>query len=108
MDVIDDLNVHRIVCVKPTQIGWSDGVINNVIGKHIHLDPKPMMLVQPSLEVAKGYSKKRIAPMIAACPELQTRVRKATSRAPGNTLLLKEFAGGFLSITGANSGKGLR
>jgi phage terminase large subunit GpA-like protein len=107
MDVFDDPAVHRIICVKPTQIGWSE-ILNNIIGKHIHIDPKPMMLVQPSLEVAKGYGKKRLTPMIQACPELRALVRVATSRRPGNTLLLKEFPGGFLVITGANSGKGLR
>jgi phage terminase large subunit GpA-like protein len=107
LDAFDDPKVRRIIYVKPTQIGWSE-ILNTIIGKHIHLDPKPMKLVQPSLDQAKEYSKMRIAPMIAACPELRVRVRQSTSRRPGNTLLLKEFPGGFLSITGANSGKGLR
>lgn len=107
MDVFDDPNVHKIVVVKPTQVGWSE-VLNNVAGKHIHLDPKPMLLVQPSLDDAKGFGKKRITPMIEACAPLKERVRTPTSRRAGNTLLLKEFPGGFLKLTGANSGKGLR
>lgn len=106
-DVFDDPNVHEIVVVKCTQIGWSD-ILNNIIGKHIHLDPKPIMMVQPSLDDAKGFGKKRITPMINSCPPLRDRVKRATSRQSGNTLLLKEFFGGFLKLTGANSGKGLR
>jgi phage terminase large subunit GpA-like protein len=107
MDVFDLPDVHEVIYVKATQVGWSE-ILNNVIGKHIHLDPKPMMMVHPSLDDAKGYGKKRLKPMIDACPELRARVKKANSRQPGNTLLLKEFAGGFLKLTGANSGKGLR
>jgi phage terminase large subunit GpA-like protein len=107
MDVFDDPAVHKVVVVKPTQIGYTE-VLNNVIGRVIHLDPKPMMLVLPSLDDAKGAGKKRITPMVNACPELRDRVKKSTSRASGNTLLLKEFAGGYLKLTGANSGKGLR
>ena len=107
MDVFDDPNVHDVVVVKCTQIGWSE-ILNNIVGKHIHLDPKPMMLVQPSLDDAKGYGKKRLTPMIEACAPLRERVKTPTSRRGGNTLLLKEFPGGFLKLTGANSGKGLR
>lgn len=107
MDVFDDPNVHKIVVVKPTQIGWSE-ILNNVILKGVVLDPKPMLLVQPSLDDAKGYSKKRIAPMIEATPAMKARIQRQVSRRSGNSLLLKEFPGGFLKITGANSGKGLR
>lgn len=107
MDVFNDPEVHEVVVIKCTQIGWSE-ILNNIVGYHIHLDPKPMMLIQPSLDDAKGYGKKRISPMVQACPALRDRVKEKKSRDGGNTLLLKEFAGGFLKLTGANSGKGLR
>jgi len=82
--------------------------LNNIIGRTIHLAPENMLLVQPSNDAAKLYSKNKIAPMIEACAELRKRVRTATARKSGNTMTLKEFPGGFLKITGANSGKGLR
>ena len=65
------------------------------------------MLVQPTDHTAKEYSRKRIAPMMVACPALKAKVREATSRRPGNSMLLKEFDGGFLKITGANTRAGL-
>lgn len=108
MDAILNPEVREIVCMKSTQVGWSDGVLNNIVGYFIDADPKPMMLVQPTDHTAKDYSKKRINPMIAACPLLKAKVREATSRRPGNTMLLKEFDGGFLKIAGANAGAGLR
>jgi phage terminase large subunit GpA-like protein len=107
MDALLTRGVREIVCMKSTQVGWSE-ILNNIIGYFIDADPKPMMMVQPTDRTAKDYSKKRIAPMIAACPALKAKVREPTSRRPGNTMLLKEFDGGFLKIAGANAGAGLR
>ena len=107
MNALLSPNVRQVCCMKSTQIGWSE-ILNNIIGYFIDADPKPIMLVQPTDGTAKDYSKKRIAPMIASCPALKKRVRESTSRRAGNTIQLKEFPGGSLRITGANSGAGLR
>ena len=45
MNVILDPNVHEIVVMKSTQVGYTDAVLNNAIGYYIDADPKPMMLV---------------------------------------------------------------
>jgi phage terminase large subunit GpA-like protein len=108
MDCILNPDVHEIVCIKSTQIGWSDAILNNLIGYFIDVDPKPMMLVQPTIDNAKDYGRKRITPMVQSSPVLRAKVREATTRRSGNTLALKEFPGGFLKLTGANSGSGLR
>ncbi len=108
MDVILDPRVHEIVVQKSTQIGYSDAVLNNIIGYHMDIDPKPMMLVQPTIDNAKDYGKKRITPMIEATAALKIKVQDRVSRKAGNTLALKEFPGGFLKLTGANAGSGLR
>jgi phage terminase large subunit GpA-like protein len=108
MNVILDPNVHEIVVMKSTQVGFTDAVLLNDIGYYIDSDPKPLMLVYPTIDNAKDKGKKVITPMIDACPALRHKIRSATSRRPGNTLALKEFPGGFLKLTGANSGAGLR
>ena len=108
MDALCDPLVSEVVCMKSTQIGWSDGVLNNVIGYYIDMNPCPIMLVLPTDTNAKDYGRKRITPMIHACPSLHEKVKEARSRKGGNTLLLKEFPGGFLKLTGATSGSGLR
>jgi phage terminase large subunit GpA-like protein len=108
MDVILDPDVHEIVNMKSTQIGYSDAILNNIAGYYIDVDPKPIMLVQPTIENAKDFGKKRIAPMIENTPALREKIKPATSRKAGNTLALKEFPGGFLKLTGANAGAGLR
>lgn len=108
MDVVLNPLVHEVVIMKSTQVGYSDAVLNNICGYFIDIDPKPIMLVQPTIDNAKDYGKKRITPMIDSCAALREKIRPPTTRRPGNTLALKEFPGGFLKLTGANSGAGLR
>jgi phage terminase large subunit GpA-like protein len=108
MDAILDPNVHEVVVMKSTQVGYSDGVINSTVGYFMDHDPKPIMLIQPTVENAKDYGKKRITPMIESTPSLRAKIREKVSRKSGNTMSLKEFPGGFLKLTGANSGSGLR
>lgn len=108
MDVLLDPNVHEVVVMKSTQVGYSDAVLNNIVGYFIDADPKPIMLVQPTIDNARDYGKKRITPMIESCRALRVKIKPPTSRHAGNTLALKEFPGGFLKLTGANSGAGLR
>lgn len=108
MDAILDPAVHEVVIQKGAQIGYSDAVLNNLIGYYIDVDPKPIMLVQPTIDNAKDYGKKRITPMIQSTPCLHEKIRDRVSRQSGNTLALKEFPGGFLKLTGANAGSGLR
>jgi phage terminase large subunit GpA-like protein len=108
MNVILDPNIHEIIVQKSTQVGYSDAVLNNILGYYVDADPKPIMLVQPTIDNAKDYGKKRITPMIEACAALRRKIKPPTSRRAGNTLALKEFPGGFLKLTGANSGAGLR
>ncbi|WP_371056915.1 phage terminase large subunit family protein, partial [Rhodosalinus sp. K401] len=61
-----------------------------------------------TVELAKRNSRQRIDPLIKESPELRERIKPARSRDAGNTMLSKEFAGGILIMTGANSAVGLR
>jgi phage terminase large subunit GpA-like protein len=67
-----------------------------------------MLAVMPTVDMAKRGSKQRLAPMIEATPELAMRVAPARERDSGNSLFVKEFTGGTLILTGANSAVGLR
>jgi phage terminase large subunit GpA-like protein len=66
------------------------------------------MIVQPTIDMAKRYSRQRLSPMIEESPRLRMKVRENRSRDEANTTLLKEFPGGFMAIAGANSAAGLR
>jgi phage terminase large subunit GpA-like protein len=97
----------RVVFVKPAQIGGSE-LLLNMLGYIIHYAPGPAMLVQPTVELAKRFSRQRIAPLIDNSRVLADRVSDPRERDSGNTILAKEFPGGVLVATGANSAVGLR
>lgn len=80
----------------------------NWIGHVIDVAPGPMLMVQPTVEMAKKVSKQRLATMIESAPALRGKVAEARSRDSGNTMFEKEFPGGMLMLTGANSAVGLR
>jgi phage terminase large subunit GpA-like protein len=98
---------RRIVFMKAAQVGATEGG-NCWIGYVIHHAPGPMLAVQPTVELAKRFSRQRIDPLIAESPALRERVKPQRSRDAGNTVLSKEFPAGLLVITGANSAVGLR
>ncbi|MBL0319785.1 MAG: phage terminase large subunit family protein [Alphaproteobacteria bacterium] len=109
--IMDNLSPHspvqRIIFMKGAQIGGTE-CGNNWIGYVIHMAPGPMMAVAPTVELAKRNSKQRIDPQIDETPELRELVKPARARDSGNTILSKEFRGGILVMTGANSAVGLR
>jgi phage terminase large subunit GpA-like protein len=93
--------------MKGAQIGGTE-CGNNWMGYIIHQAPGPMMSVQPTVEMAKRNSKQRIDPLIEESEVLRKLVRDPRSRDSGNTVLSKDFPGGVLVMTGANSAVGLR
>ncbi len=99
--------IERVVFMKGAQIGGTE-IGFNWLGFIIHHSPGPALMVQPTVEIAKRVSKQRLAPSIEATPVLRERVAEARSRDSGNTMFIKEFPGGQLILTGANSGVGLR
>lgn len=98
---------QRISFMKAAQVGATEAG-NNWIGFVIHHAPGPMLAVLPTVEMAKRASRGRLDPLIADSPALRERVSPARSRDAGNSMLSKEFPGGILVLTGANSATGLR
>ncbi len=97
----------RVVFMKPAQIGGTE-VLLNMLGYIIHYAPGPAMLVEPTVDLAKKVSKQRISSLIENTAVLADRVSDPRERDSGNTILTKEFPGGMLVMTGANSSVGLR
>lgn len=99
--------VSRVVFMKGAQVGGTEAG-NNWLGYVIDHAPAPFMVVQANIELAKKTSKLRIDPLIASTPQLRAKVADARSRDSSNTILQKDFPGGVLILTGANSPVGLR
>lgn len=108
MDVLSaDHPAREVAFMKSVQSAGTE-CGNNWVGWFLATQRAPMMVVQPTQEMAERWSKQRLAPMIEETPQLRALVRPARERDSGNTTLLKEFPGGVLLIAGANSAAGLR
>lgn len=106
MDAISDPGIEKVVVQSSSQVGKSE-ILNNTIGAFIDQDPCPILMIQPTDQKAKDYSKERIAPLIRDTKSICDKVSDAKSRDTDNTILMKSFAGGFLALNGANAPAGL-
>lgn len=89
------------------QLGKTEALLN-IIGYHIAHDPCPILVLQPTLEMAQAFSKDRIAAgLIRSTPCLKGKVKDPRARDSGNTTLHKVFPGGAITMVGANSPSGL-
>lgn len=107
MDAFTDPTVEMVVWMKSARVGATK-IFNHLCAYHIHQDPCPMMVVQPTVEDAEGYSKDEIAPMIRDTPVLSKLISEPKAKDGSNTILLKQFPGGTLQMVGANSARGFR
>lgn len=106
MDAFTQPKINKVVVKSASQIGKSD-IMNNVIARFAHIDPCPIMMIQPTIEMGEDFSKSRIATMIRDTPVLSRIFADVKSRISNNTILSKLFPGGRLVICGANSPAGL-
>ena len=102
MDAVNEPGVSEVVYMTSSQIGKTE-IINNIIGYFAHQDPSPMLLIQPTLDMAETWSKDRLAPMIRDTDALTDLFGDPRSRDSNNTLLHKKFPGGHITMAGANS-----
>lgn len=106
MDAFCDPKIERVVMMSSAQVGKSE-VLLNVEGFYTDQDPSPSLIMQPTVDMAKAFSKDRLNQMIEASPRLRDKFPKSGRRDAGNTLLHKAFAGGHITLVGANSPSGL-
>jgi phage terminase large subunit GpA-like protein len=106
MDAISNRTTQEITIIAPSQSGKSEVILNG-IGYFIHQEPSPILVVQPTVEMAEAFSKDRVSPMVRDSVVLAPLVGVARSRDSGNTILSKSFPGGQLDMTGANAPAGL-
>lgn len=99
--------MQKVVFMAGAQLGKTEG-INNVVGYMIAHAPGPALFVQPTIEMAKRLSKQRLDSLIHETPCLAEKIAPARSRDSGNTMFSKDYPGGILLLTGANSATGLR
>jgi len=103
MDACSDPAVREVVVMCGSQSGKSEAILNT-IGYHMHHDPCPILVMQPTVDMASAFSKDRIAAgLIKPTPAIRDLVKDSKAKDANNTTLHKVFPGGALSLVGANS-----
>lgn len=106
MDEVNEPMIETIVVKASSQVGKTE-LLLNIMGYFMDKEPCPIMLIEPTLDIAEAYSKDRLAPMIRDTPVLRDLIAEPRTRDSGNTLLHKQFRGGHVTLVGANSPSGL-
>nr|DAS13660.1 MAG TPA: terminase large subunit [Caudoviricetes sp.] len=99
MNEISNPKRRKIVLLWGSQLGKSE-MINNTIGYYIHQEPSTILFMLPNENDAEDYSKRRLAPMIRDCSELNELINANDAN---NTILIKNFRGGNLALVGSNA-----
>ena len=102
MDSFTDDRVNHIVVVAGSQVGKTECELN-MLGYLIDQDPGPAMFIQPTLDMAEDFSKRRLDPMLRDTGPLKDKIERAKSRSGNNTTLKKKYPGGMLTLAGSNS-----
>lgn len=92
--------VHIITVMCCTQL-MKTALLENLFGYFAHLDPCPMLLLQPKEDAAEQFSKERITPLVRVTPVLRDLIGGNKQKNSKETLLYKSFTGGFLALAGA-------
>lgn len=102
LEEVSKPETRKVVVLKSAQVGYTAGVVCNVLGYHVHQRPCVQLAVFPRAQAAKDFASEKLDPMIRATPALASRIA-LKSRAAGNSAQRKHYAGGLLKLVGANS-----
>lgn len=105
-DAVGDPETERVTFIAPSQSAKTTFEMGVAL-YFAHQEPAPVLVVQPTLDMAQDFSKGRLTPTIEASPALRGLIAPARSRDSNNTILSKQYPGGQLDMAGANSPAGL-
>lgn len=97
-----DHPAREVVLRFPSQSGKSEVGIN-LAGYVVDHDPGPMLIVQPTVEMGKRFSKQRLSSLVKSTETVREKI--GTGRQ--NNIFEKEYPGGVMFIGGANSAASL-
>lgn len=105
-ELSDHSKTTELAVMKPTQWGFTDGVMMNHELYCIYYGIGPVLYVTSDDDTAKQHMEKRIDTMISASgmqEYITPSVKKKGNKATGDSLRAKSFKGTFLKVTGARS-----
>lgn len=109
-EILEELgnpDVSRVVFMAASQVGKSEIMINALCWS-IDCDPGPVMIVQPTQDDCRAWSRGRLRDAFDSAPTLNDKIPKANSRRDGTATTLEiQFGGGALYLAHAGSSSAL-
>lgn len=102
MDAISDPAIWKVALMCSSQSAKTE-ILLNTVAYYATEEPAPILVVVPTLSEARNWSTRRLGPMIRDSAILREAFAPPASRTTANTVLEKSFAGGSLTLVGANS-----
>lgn len=106
MNAITDLEVRDVTVMSSAQVGKTTIILCG-IGYYVDHEPSTQMMMLPTLILGERFSKTRIAPMIRDIDVLSKKIAPPKAKDSDNTILFKQYAGGYIVVSGANSAASL-
>lgn len=97
-----DVPIQRVSVMKGHQVGYTEGLLMNFIGYTIAHQPAPTLFVAPDIKQMQKILFQKIEPMIGDTPVVRAKIAKNSKMTYRNTMIHKDFPGGFLNMAGAN------
>jgi len=79
MDALNEEGVETVVVMSSAQVGKTEA-INNVVGFHVHHDPAPILVLQPTIELGRP-GRRTVSPR--CCGTRRPSRARFKTRAPG-------------------------
>lgn len=100
MRAISDPRTEMVVLMYAAQLSKTETLLN-VFGYYADYEPAPIMFLMPTQKAAEDFATTRLNDMVKSTPELKTKI--IVSEDGRNTKTQKEFAGGYIVLTGSES-----
>ena len=100
MRAISDKKTVKIVMMYGAQLSKTE-ILMNTFGFYADYDPAPIMFLMPTKDMAQDFSSTRLNDMIMSTPQLKSKIIENDNAR--DTKRQKEFAGGYIVLTGSNS-----
>lgn len=103
---LDDPEVHEIVLMKASQIGWTYFLIGYIL-KRVHEAANgkqcPIMVLFAKEKDGKAFHDEKLVPTVPVNHTMDGVLDVSTTRKSGNRWDYKRFVNGFLKLVGSNS-----
>lgn len=105
-EAIGQIGIKRVVLMMAAQVGKSETILNT-LGWAMDCDPASIMLIQPTEQSCREWSKGRLHDLMSSCTSLNKKVFGKGPARQTTTALEVHYQGGVLYIAHSNSATAL-